>query len=139
MRVTDPAIVNALANQPDVSEGIKIGAIWTDQFMDFGPVVENERNVTLMDGGFCAMFVFSAPGVYECHIMALPEYRGGFAFEAGRRMLDFMRGHGARMVWGQPSIHNRAAICYIRRMGLKPAGFAHIPVMGDVQYFVKDL
>jgi hypothetical protein len=57
---------------------------------------------------------------------------------SAREMLAYMKERGARLVWGQPSVHNRGAICFIRRMGLKPAGFRTDPLLGDVQDFVTE-
>jgi len=71
-------------------------------------------------------------------LMVRKEDRGVAAMAIGRKMLEFMKAQGAKIVWGQPSIYNRAAICYIRRMGLKPAGFGKDAIAGEVQYFVTE-
>lgn len=125
----EPEVVNAIANHPSASMGLEL---------DFTPAMANDRNVFFADSGFCAMFIWSAPGVYECHISATPEARNASLYPKGRAMLAYMRDRGAVMIWGQPLVTNRAAICYIRRMGLKSAGFGHNPIIGPVEYFVME-
>jgi len=137
-RVDDPEMVNAIGNDPSVRELMFLGAMYPPNDLDFTPWVEDPRNAILIDGGFCAMFVWRGPGIYECHLMVRKEDRGASAVRIGREMLEFMKAQGAKIVWGQPSIYNRAAICYIRRMGLKPAGFGKDAIAGEVQYFVTE-
>lgn len=139
IRTNDTIIINAIGNDPDVRMMSRIGCIHTDDELDYSPWVDDPNNVVLLEEGFCAIFVWSAPFTYECHIMALPESRGSEGMRAGRLMLEYMKQAGAKVIWGRPSIHNRAAICYIRRMGLMEAGFGHHHVIGDVQYFMKGL
>lgn len=136
---TDAEKLNAIANADDVRELMFLGAVYPPQHLDFTAYVEDKRNVTLVYGGFGAIFVFRGPGIYECHIMARKEARGSNAIAIGREMLAYMKEVGAKTIWGQPSIYNRAAICYIRRMGLKPVGFGVDTVAGEVQYFVMEL
>jgi hypothetical protein len=126
----EPEVVNAIANHPAANQG------WGE--MDFGPAMADSRNVFFADAGFCAMFIWSAPGVYECHISSTPEARDGSLYSKGKAMLGYMKDRGARMIWGQPSISNRAAICYIRRMGLKSVGLGHNAVIGPVEFFVME-
>lgn len=137
-RETDADAVNAIANDASVRELMFLGAMYPPNELDFTPWVEDPRNVVLVDGGFCAMFVWRGPGIYECHLMIRKEDRGSSAMQVGKKMLAMMKQEGARLIWGQPSIYNRAAICYIRRMGLKPAGFGTDAIAGEVQYFVTE-
>lgn len=130
--------VNTIANDDSVRQMMFLGMRYPENHLDFTTAVEDERTVVLESNGFCALFNWSAPGIYECHIMALKNARGAHAMQAGRLMLEHMWGLGATRVWGQPSVYNRAAICYIRRMGLKPAGFGKHGVLGEVQYFMTE-
>jgi hypothetical protein len=139
IRVTDPDPVNALANAPDVRAPMMLGMWEPLAPLDFSASVEDPNNVVLMEDGFCAIFTWSAPFTYEVHIMARPDSRGAAGMHIGRKMLGYMQDHGARVVWGRPSIFNRAAICYIRRMGLKEAGFGVHPIIGECQYFIGGL
>lgn len=139
-RETDAAALNAIANDGTVRDLIFIGMVYPDDTdLDFSGAVANDQNVALTDdAGFSAIFQWSAPGVYECHIMGTKASRGANAMQSGRAMLAYMKAHGARMVWGRPSIYNRAAICFIRRMGLKSEGTGTCPLVGEVEYFVTE-
>lgn len=138
-RVSDANLVNAIANENSVRQMMFVGMMYPLHDLDFSDCIENKQNICLIDDkGFCSIFQWSAPGVYECHIMAPKAARGASCMASAREMLAFMRKHGARLVWGRPSIYNRAAICFIRRMGLKSAGFGQDAAAGDVQYFVTE-
>lgn len=137
-RETDADVVNAIANDASVRQMMFLGAVYPPNELDFTPWVEDPRNVVLVSGGFCAMFVWRGPGIYECHLMVTKADRGASSMSIGKQMLAMMKDEGATLVWGQPSIYNRAAICYIRRMGLKPAGFGVDAIAGEVQYFVTE-
>lgn len=130
--------VDAIANDAVVRETMFLGMVYPQHDLFWDDVVKDTKNYVLIEDGFCAVFAWTAPDVYECHIMALKQSRGAFMFDAGKRMLSYMKDHGARMVWGQPSIYNRGAICYIRRMGLTARGVGNHPIVGDVQYFVTE-
>jgi hypothetical protein len=138
-RETDPARINAIANDPTVRELMFLGMIHPQNALDFSDCLASEKAIALVDdAGFCSIFQWSAPGVYECHIMARKAARGAGMIRSAREMLAYMKERGARLVWGQPSIYNRAAICFIRRMGLKSAGFRSDPLLGDVEDFVTE-
>jgi hypothetical protein len=116
-----------------------LGMIYPQQDLDFSDAVADARNFALTDdAGFAAIFQWSAPRVYECHIMGTKVARGTNAMQSGREMLAYMKTQGARLVWGRPSIYNRAAICFIRRMGLKSEGVGSDPFVGEVEYFVTE-
>jgi RimJ/RimL family protein N-acetyltransferase len=138
-RVTDPDEVNAVANDPTVRELMFLGMVYPQFDLDFSECMESSKATVLCDeAGFCSVFEWKAPGVYECHIMAPKAARGANMMRSAREMLAYMKERGARLVWGQPSVHNRGAICFIRRMGLKPAGFRTDPLLGEVQDFVTE-
>lgn len=138
-RETDAETLNLVANDKSVRELMFLGMPYPQQPLDFADALEDGKTVALRDdNGFCSIFKWTAPGVYECHIMAVKEARGASMMRSAREMLDYMKGHGARLVWGQPSIYNRAAICFIRRMGLKSAGKGSDPFLGEVEYFVTE-
>ncbi len=138
-RETDAQTINAIANRGDVRELMFLGASYPPQHLDFSAWVDDPRNIVLTSNGFGALFVFRGPGIYECHIMASKNARGSSSFKVGREMLNQVKAQGGKLVWGQPSVYNRAAICYIRRMGLRPVGFGTDAVAGEVQYFELEL
>ncbi|MCW2763390.1 MAG: hypothetical protein JWR85_3591 [Marmoricola sp.] len=128
--------VDAIANDPGVRETMFLGMVYPQHDLFWEDVVAEPKNHVLIADGFCAVFCWTSPAVYECHIMALKQARGAAMLDQGRAMLRYMKSVGAACVWGQPSIHNRGAITYIRRMGLVPVGLGNHAVIGDVQYFV---
>jgi len=138
-RETDAGLLNIVANDPAVRRMAFIGMSYPNMELDYASVFEDDRNVILSDGvAFCAIFKWTSPGVYECHIMALPHVRGADMMAKAREMLAYMKNHGAVSVWGQPSIYNKAAVCFIRRMGLRASGYGNDPFIGEVQYFVTE-
>lgn len=138
-REHEAVTLNSVANDKSVRELMFLGMPYPQDKLDFSEAVADAKTVALTDdNGFCSVFQWSAPGVYQCHIMAVKEARGASMMKSAREMLDYMKQHGARLVWGQPSIYNRAAICFIRRMGLKSAGKGSDPFLGEVEYFVTE-
>ena len=138
-RETDAALLNQIANDQTVQNLMFLGMVYPNQELDFSDAVETPKNIALTDdAGFAAIFQWSAPRVYECHIMGTKSARGANAMQSGREMLAYMKNEGARLVWGRPSIYNRAAICFIRRMGLKSEGKGSDPFVGEVEYFVTE-
>ena len=138
-READADLLNQIANDPEVRQMAFIGMLYPNMELDYASVLEDARNVILSDGeAFCAIFKWTSPGVYECHIMALQKARGAGMMKSAREMLAWMKENGARIVWGQPSIFNKGAVCFIRRMGLKPSGYGADPFIGEVQYFMTE-
>lgn len=138
-RETEPTLLNRIANEPEVRQLAFIGMLYPNTELEYDFVFQDQRNVVLSDGSaFAAIFKWTSPGVYECHIMALAHARGAHMMRTARVMLDYMKEQGASLVWGQPSIYNKGAVCFIRRMGLKASGYGHDPFIGDVQYFATE-
>jgi hypothetical protein len=133
-RATDAAIHNAIANHPEVKPTIS----YTEEYADFTPLFEHpDEYVLLHDGeGAAAIFEWSAPGVWQGHSLYLPERRGKEGIQSGREMVAWMFANGARMIWGQTPLDNRAARMFNRLIGAKPAGTGTHHVAGPVQFFV---
>jgi len=132
VRFKDPAIVNDLANIPEVSRSISLDGEVAE--FDFSDAIANPANVFLSEGGGVAMCIWSAPRVYEAHIIFHPESRGRAAINACIAMRDHMMANHADMLWGQPKLTNRAAIWLIRQAGFVCAGHGENPIVGPVQY-----
>lgn len=132
MHIATAAEVNAIANDPDVQARMGAGEL------DFTVALADDRCVALVDNGFCALFVWTSPFVYEGHVMALPGKRGRNALDLMQEAFGWMKSRGAKMIWGQPSIANRAALWYARRMCMKDHGPGYHPIVGDVRYFVLE-
>ena len=134
VRATDASLHNYIANHPEVKPTIS----YTEDYADFSELFEHpDTYVLLSDGiGAASIFEWSAPGVWQGHSMFLPESRGKQGLAAGRAMIDWMFDYGARMIWGQTPLDNRAAKMFNRLIGAKPNGTGVHHVAGPVQYFI---
>jgi RimJ/RimL family protein N-acetyltransferase len=131
--------VNAIANDPSVYDMLLLGALHPQCALDYSEQIDHPFVTALMIDGFAALFVWTSPGTYECHIMARKEVRGRKMIEASREMLAYMKSKGARRIWGQPSAYNPAAISFVKLMGLQYQDTGHHPVVGDVVYYEMEL
>ena len=123
MRIYDYEVANAIAEQ-------------NGQILDFSETFANQRNVILHDGGI-AFCIWSAPRVFECHLLFPPNCRGKQAVAASRRMGDYMMTYHADMLWGQPPANDRAAIWHIRQAGFTFYGKATNAIVGPVEFYVR--
>ena len=128
MRTYDADLVNRIANSPGVPE--LLGA----EAFDFTAAIGVPTNIFLHHRGAIAICEFSAPRVYQCHLIFAPECRGRKAVRAAIEMRDYMFAHHADMLWGQPAIDNEAGRKLIRMAGFQPAGFGENPLVGKVEY-----
>lgn len=129
----DASLPNEIANLPEVGP-----YLMADCDFDFSDAIANDRNVFLHDAGGIAVFAWSAPRVYECHLFFRPECRGKSAVEASLRMLNWMAPL-ASVFWAQPPIGQKAAIWIGLRVGFRKEGtFVH-PQLGPVQYLTRGI
>ena len=128
MRIFDAGVVNAIAaNAPDQN-----GVIY-----DFFKPISDRRNIFLLDGGVAAC-IWSAPRVFECHLIFPLGCRGRAAVDASKRMGDYMMAYHADMLWGRPMESNRAALWHIRQAGFIEQSRNFDAVVGaGVVYFVR--
>ena len=130
MRTFDAEMVNRIANAPGVPE--LLGA----EAFDFSAAIKVPTNIFLHYQGGIAICEFSAPRVYQCHLIFAPDCRGRKALRSAIAMRDFMFANHADMLWGQPPIGNAAARKLIRMAGFEPAGFGENPLVGEVEYLI---
>jgi hypothetical protein len=123
----DVEAVNAIANLPGVPE------LFGAEAFDFSAAVADERNVFLLHDGALAICEWSAPRVYQCHLIFSPECRRRKAVRAAIAMRDHMFAHHADMLWGQPPLGNIEGRKLIALAGFKHAGFGHHPLVGDTE------
>jgi hypothetical protein len=128
VRTFDTDLVNQIANSPGVPE--LLGA---DSF-DFTAALQDRSNIFLHHEGAVAICEWSAPRVYQCHLIFDPSCRGRRAVSAAIAMREFMFANHADMLWGQPAIANTAARKLIRMAGFEPAGFGTNPLVGEVEH-----
>lgn len=132
MRFTDPAIVNAIANIPEVSRSISADGEAFE--FDFSQAIANPANIFLLDGGV-GIFEWSAPRVYQWHVIFPPSCRGRAAIEAVKRMRDYMMANHANMIWAQPKVSSKAVIWLALHIGMKPCGTGVNSAVGPVAYY----
>ncbi len=128
MRTFDAELVNRIANSPGVPE--LLGA----ESFDFSAALQDRSNIFLHHEGAIAICEWSAPRVYQCHLIFAPSCRGRHAVRAAIAMRDFMLDNHADMLWGQPAIANAAARKLIRMAGFESAGFGVNALVGEVEH-----
>lgn len=126
MRTFDAELVNRIANSPGVPE--LLGA----EAFEFSASIRD--HIFLHHEGAIAICEWSAPRVYQCHLLFSPECRGRRAVRAAIAMRDFMFANHADMLWGQPALANAPARKLIRMVGFEPAGEGDHPMVGPVEY-----
>lgn len=131
--------VNAIANHPDVYDMLLLGAIHPQCAMDYEDALDSPLVTAFIDGGFAAIFQWTSPDVYECHVMATKAARGRKMIASSREMLAEMKRRGAKRIWGQPSVYNPAAVSFVKLMGLRYQGTGHHPIAGDVVFYQMEL
>lgn len=130
MRTRDIAAINALANQPGVPELFGVEAF------DFTDVVANESTIFLLHDGGLAICEWSAPRVYQCHLIFSADCRRRRAVNAAIAMRDHMFDHHADMLWGQPPLSNVTGRKLIALAGFWHAGYGYNPLVGHTEHVV---
>lgn len=119
-RVFDPAIVNALLNDPAIRP-----TIGGEGEMDVTALVEDPRNVFFMAPGGGMAFLWRGPGIYEAHTHFL--CRGADALNLAQAMMARLwRDFPVRMVWGLTPLKLRNARWFNRKLG-KSQGVMETP------------
>lgn len=124
-RCYDAAAINAVCNNPSVLPNLSLGR----GLIDAADLLSNTRNVAFLGEYGGALFHWNAPGVYAAHDFFLPEGRGQWALRASREMLARMfREYGARLIWAETPIENRACRLFNRWLGFKSEGLSDTPL-----------
>lgn len=74
-RATTVQRINEIFNHPEIRRAFDVPAL-TGKEMDFSAFISNTNNIGLVDDEGCILFRRHQPGIYECHVAVLPEYRG---------------------------------------------------------------
>lgn len=138
MRVFDASAHNAIANHPSVRPSFP----WVEGTVSFDEEVRLvDAYVFLLNDrqDAAAIFEWSAPRIWQVHILFLPSCRGRSGMMAARQMADFMHEEmGASSIWGQVSVHQRGARLFSRLLGATSVGFRKHPVTGECELFVRE-
>jgi hypothetical protein len=126
-QVFDAVRVNAVCNHPDVLPGLSLGR----GEVDVSGLVADRRNLFFLGEHGGALFHRTGPGVYAAHDFFLPSGRGNWALRASREMLAHVFAGGARLIWAETPVENRACRMFNRWLGFKSEGVStHTPVPG---------
>lgn len=129
-----PETINRIANSPDVAPtfGFANGGR-----LDFGEVaMRTDDHVILTDGiAVAAVAEWSAPRVWQVHIMARKSARGAYARDRFRECVEWMWREGAAMLWCQVDAKSRHTSLLAHMIGFRPVGTGRHPVIGPVRYF----
>lgn len=127
--MSNAALLNRIANLPEVLEGVAPGYSWVDLSAFFN----NPHNVMLGDERGLAIFAErpGERGVFEGHYLfptAGREWRHGQVLELCRSWLRAMfTEHAAQAIWGYVSTENAASRALSRALGFAPRGHSLLP------------
>lgn len=118
-RCYDAVAINRVCNHPEVLPGLALGEV----SLDVSALVADERNIAFMGEYGGALFHRTGPSVYNAHDFFLPAGRGQWALHASREMLaTIFRDYGARLIWAETPIENRACRMFNRWLGFRSEG-----------------
>lgn len=106
MRDATVSEIDALANHPLIYPSTghpRGGSIAT------APLMQDHRNVALIDNAGAMFFQYIRPGVYDCHFLFIPHCSGRAILQSARAMLkEMFTNRGACVITGKPPRGNRA-------------------------------
>ncbi|WP_155847994.1 hypothetical protein [Asticcacaulis benevestitus] len=133
-------LLNRVVNHPDVRPAV--GGVGN---LDLTQLVGNPDNIALVNdfGGFIG--VKHEQGIYECHTLFLPEYRGTKAFAAAREAASFMfTKTDCLEILTKVPLSNRPAAMMVRHLGYierfsRKSAFNGPAGQCDVRYFAYSI
>lgn len=133
-RETDAALINRIANHPAVYSDFAMPGCGS---LDFAEVARRtDDHVILTDGeAVAAICEWSAPGVWQVHVMAMPDARGAPARDILAAARDWMFAFGARMLWAQVPVNKPHVGRMASMVGFTRCGLGHLPIVGEVRYY----
>jgi hypothetical protein len=127
-RTFDAAAVNRVCNHPEVHPTLSLGK----GVIDVSAAMANRLNLFFMGEHGGAFFHLSGPRIYDAHDYFLPSGRGRWALDASREMLARMFAeHGARLIWAQTPVENRACRLFNRWLGFRSEGVSCVQLVPD--------
>lgn len=130
----DAKYLNFLVNDPDIRPYCGGDG---KSFLDFTPNFENLLCFEA-DGG-AWMLDEEEQDIYECHYFFMPEYRGKYALNFGRTVINIMFSiFGAKELIGRAPVENRLTSFYNTALGCVkgPVEEVHIPQL-DWRYMAQ--
>ncbi|WP_426262995.1 hypothetical protein [Sphingomonas sp. PWP1-2] len=114
----DAALINRIAN----SDGVREFVAADDRLMDWTPLIarpfEETGAVVLTNGADAvAAFTYTAPSIFQAHLLFAKTCRGRKAIDTARAMLKWMFDNGATIVWGAAPRANRKVGIFGRLIG----------------------
>lgn len=119
-----PEEINALAAHPSIAPHV-----WNDGTPHDLACVYDNGGIALGVKGVpgAVIFVPMGEGVYEGHVMFLPEVRGAVAFQAARDIVGWLfTVPGVTAIHGHTPRVNRAALAFARKLGFVPTGTVEV-------------
>ncbi len=105
MRTFDADLVNSIYKEGDTSA-----------------LVNDRRNIILVEGENIGLFAWRGPGIYEGHVHFTA--RGRKAVRLGRKMLDEV---DAKMIWGLTPTEYKNVRWFNRQIGFSSLGVIETP------------
>lgn len=129
-RSFDAVVINRVCNTPGVLEGLSLGL----DALDVSALLSDQRNIAFLGEFGGALFHRTGPGVFAAHDFFLPQGRGAWALAASREMLATMfREYGARLIWAETPVENRACRMFNRWLGFRSEGIATVPLYAGAE------
>src|SRR5450759_225824 len=138
----DARVLTMLGNHPDIKPYlIRDTEFGPDALLNYEPLfepkhVDRVRFYHNDEESIGMLFIWSSPNVWEMHMLALPEARGGMALEfATAAGTDMYNNQGAKELWGQTAVWNERARKMHLKVGGISRGFDINPLVGKVELF----
>lgn len=132
-RCFDAQKIMTMVDHPDVKQWLP--PLTLEKMTEY---LADPRTIAITGDGAGAVFEWSAPSIYECHLFFQPSCRGRKAIASGRKLADIMiNEYGACMLWGEIRIENKHTRWFSRQVGFRSLGIELRPD-GPREIFVKE-
>jgi hypothetical protein len=124
--------LNALVNHPDIRP--TCGGDGKSEIDLSAFVADRKNHAVLWDHG-AYLFQWSAPQIYEVHIMVLPEGRGRQAYRKAAQGIAYIVSIGGERIWARVAEGHDGLAHYTRAAGLRHCGIDVLDIgFGPVSY-----
>ena len=127
--------INKLVNDPSIRPTAGGDGV---SYIDFSP--NFDKIISLEGKGGAWLFFEEDKDIYECHYFFLPEFRGRYALEFGRKVLKYMFDIiGAKKLFGRAPVENRSTSIYNTALGGKKGLVEEVYVPGINWHYTAQL